>query len=171
MHPGRYHRTLDQIPLIDFEVRRFHDRDPASFVGIVCDQAGVAQRIVIDGRDHAFNGREQIHARATAAEGDELLPLTNPAVLSAYVNVINLSHQVGNEFIHADPRIVGAFFHYPCVSKMKAIILRDIKPILALDAQGLRLGHDFGFQRRLHSGFDEISDSDDQKEHQQDKQD
>ena len=62
LHPGRHHRTLDQISLIDFHVRRFHHRDPAVLVRVIRNQARILQHVVVDCHNYAFNGREQIHA-------------------------------------------------------------------------------------------------------------
>ena len=87
-----------------------------------------------------------------------LLSLTNPAVGSAYVNVIDLSHQIGDELIHPNPRIIGAFLRHPRVSKMKAIVLRNLKPVLALYARRFAVwprfrvpaaGWDFGSMKYL----------------------
>ena len=171
LHPGRHHRTLDQIPLIDFEVGAFHDRNPAVLIGIVCDQARISQRVIVDCHNHTFNRREQIQTRIPAVQGDELLSLTNPAVGSAYFNVVDLAHQIGDELIDPNPRILGACFRGPHVSQMKAISLWNLEPVLPLHNWRFRFGHNFGFHYRLNSWFDEISDADDQQKHQQHKQD
>ena len=90
LHPRRHHRTLNQVPLIDFEVGSFDHGDPSVLIGIAGEQARIAQHIVVDRGDDAFDGREQIDTGVAAGQSDELLSLTNPAVGSANINLIDL---------------------------------------------------------------------------------
>src|SRR5208337_4932485 len=118
LHSGRDHRALNQVPLIHGQVGRLHGGQPAVLVRIIRDQAGIPERVVVDCRDYALHGREQIDAGVAAVQRDQLLSLTYPAIGSANIDVIDLAQQVGDELVDADSRVVGAFFHNPHVSEM-----------------------------------------------------
>src|SRR5437868_2510051 len=169
LHPGSYHRTLHEVALIDRKLGRLHHRDPALRVRIPGNSARILKGVTVHGCDHAFDWRYEVNIGAAATDGRNLLPLANPAVLTCDVDAINFSQEIDGEAVQPHTRSLWAFFEDPGMSRMKAIALRDLEAILALHTRHLCP------DARLANGYlitaAHVADRNDQKKHQEDKQD
>src|SRR5438132_102582 len=166
LHPGHNHRALYQVFLVEDEVRRLHDGDPAVLEGIPREQVWLLDHVVVDRSDNPFDGGEQIQGRSANVDRGEFLTLPDPAVGADDFDLINFSEQVGGKAVQPDPRVLVALLHDPGVPRMKAVVLRNGKPVFPLDTRRLWAGP------RLRLGWcflagAEVADRQDQQKHQE----